>query len=235
MNRLLCTALVGLAGGLRPADLLAQTTFSWVARLGGTLATRHYFDDNTRVAPGTYRPGFEAGVVGQLGGTGHWAGRAGVLYTQKGDCVRHANTDLYHNHNLPNYGDYTLALRLHYLTLPVSAVYAPRGMGRGLQLSFGGYLAACLGGNYALTNTAPDAPYVGTETIVPVWRVSTRYVLTRVVDAGAQAGVGYRRGAFLAQAEYSLGLVPVAGLYFGRPYYNGTGHLSLAYWFGPKG
>lgn len=204
-------------------------------------ATYRSLDGQGRPVPHGYLPGLEAGLLAQLG-RGHWALQPGLLYTQQGTVVRRATTDVQTGTAvLPAGVSYTYYPRLHYLALPVSVAYAFRASGQGWQLAAGPYLAWLLGGTYA--RPSAGGTNVSSYPLTPVWSDAPDAARTyaRRLDAGAQFGLGYRRGPVLAQATYRQGLLSVAPQHLatGQPlgdrrYYHAAVHGSLTFLFGPK-
>ena len=218
----------------------AQAAFSIGPRVGLNLTTYRFSEKSILGTPG-YRPGMEAGVASSWG-LGHFALQTAALYSQKG-CTQHYTVDIRTGSNIPaGTGDAENSSRLHYLTIPLSIAYTQGSDGQGAQVFAGPYLGVLLGGRYETTIT----PNRGTPTsnsgpITPVSNeapdISGAYA--RRLDAGLQAGLGYRHRALLFQVAYSLGLRNVAASYFynGIPvsspaYYNRAFQGSLTYLFG---
>lgn len=138
--------------------------------------------------------------------------------------------------------------RLNYLALPLDVAYTQRAGGQGLQVFAGPSLSLLLGGRYdsrttyANGTTATNGRIVAGSTKPDKYPFSPYYdtdVYSRRLDAGVQAGLGYRYGGFLAQARYSFGLRNLAPYVeatstAGDAYYNRAFTFSLAYLFGPK-
>lgn len=194
--------------------------------------------------PSSYRTGFEAGLVSTIA-WGHFALQPAVLYAQKGYHV--AGTYTYPD-NTPPYSFATQAdYRLNYLTIPLNFLYTQQPTGQGVQLFAGPYLSVLLGGHYEAQTTFLAASHSlfkeGKVVAGDVGGAFDEEAYSRRVDAGLQAGVGYRYGATVLQATYSLGLRnlasdtqlnPVATPTARDAYYNRAFQLSLAYLFGPK-
>ena len=230
-----------LLGGslLLAATAHAQTTFSVGPRVGLNLSTVHL--------PETYadsyysRAGFEAGLTGSVQ-FGHFALQPSVLFSQKGYDKVGA---------LVGYGwsslTYDEQLRLNYLTVPLNLAFTLGEAGQGLQVFAGPYVSLLVGGHY--TRQVPMGGYNG----IPAYdaEVSGKVKPADVVsdsdkeyskrfDTGLQAGVGYRLGGFLLQANYSLGLRNLATQYRGYDghlyndpgYYNRSWQVSLSYLVG---
>jgi hypothetical protein len=209
----------------------AQQAFRFGPQAGLSLSTYRFA--SAKLAPAAYRSGVEAGLLARRE-WGHWGLQASALYVQKGVVVHNANVNLRNGQNLANGQGWEYESRLHYAAVPVSVFYAPSASGEGLQAYGGGYLACLLGGRYALTQTSgayadagPIQPSTGAVAVgdgAPVRRF----------DAGLHAGLGYRYGAVLLQAGYSLGLLSLR-TNEGLAFYNGTVQCSLAYLLAPKG
>ena len=138
-------------------------------------------------------------------------------------------------------------MRLNYVTIPVNLAYAQRPDGRGLQVFAGPYIGVLTGGNYEHQFMPVDplvgaSPVIGGSVSAAGQSGTTRTAHSQRVDAGLQAGLGYRAGSLLVQATYSLGLrdVGVGPDGYGpfnivSPSYNNhVFQISLAYLFSPK-
>lgn len=215
----------------------AQTTFSIgplaslnVAGVSNTATSSTGSNASTTI---TYRPGFEAGLQSVLQ-FGHLAVQPSLRFSQKG-LHQHYGYDLY-----TSYTDY----RLNYLTLPLNIAYSLRADGQGFQVFAGPYAGLLLGGNYQLT-TSDRGPFGGTDSsaghIKPgefdpyaaLYSNNTsndRYC--HRFDAGLQAGLGYRYGKLLAQADFAFGLKDLNLL--SSSAHNRTAQVSLAYLFAPN-
>lgn len=229
----------------------AQATFSVGPRVGLNVTTAHFSDDNGETSFSS-RAGFEAGLLGNLQ-IGHFAFQPGILFSQKGYKAEGPTF------GLAIYGParYQETVRLNYLTVPLNLAFTLRENGQGLQAFAGPYVAMLLGGKYTRHTdyTYPNSPVypnpIGMPTEVeytlPVKAASTfsdsDNWYSQRVDAGLQAGVGYRFGGLLAQATYSLGLRNLASTYqnsydgrrYEQPaYYNRSFQVSLSYLVGPK-
>lgn len=229
MNKQLIPAL--LAGGLAllAAPAQAQTTFSIGPQVGLTVAGASNASPNTSTIH--YRAGFEAGVQ-SIVQFGHLAVQPSLHFSQKG-LNEHYGYDLY-----SRYTDY----RLNYLTLPLNVAYSLRPDGQGLQVFAGPYVGLLLGGNYQLTSD-DRGPFGGTDYYEGTIAPGTTYTipapgttapqprLCQRVDAGFQAGLGYRFGKLLAQANFAFGLTDLHPLMPAA--HNRTAQASLSYLFTP--
>ncbi|MBO2007600.1 porin family protein [Hymenobacter negativus] len=220
MKMLVYVALLPIGTGVANA----QDGFSFGPQLGGNLSILHASTHATTL--GQLRPGFEAGVLAAWQHQ-HWSLQSGLCFSQQGTS----------NYARP----YTLVAesidyRLNYLQLPLAVAYALRPTGRGLQVFAGPYLSLLVGGKQ--DTRAGNAPVVST----PVRRAGgtpsyDNAVYTQGLDAGLQAGLGYRTERLLFQASASLGLrdlsvSPADVLH--SPYYSRGLRLSVAYLFPPK-
>jgi len=186
------------------------------------------------------RAGFEAGVAGHWARGGHWALQAAARYTRLGYTQRDQVLVANGGPRVAARMDY----RFNYLTVPVSVAYTQFANGQGAQAYAGLYAAQFLAGRFEIDDLAPGYPRVRG----PVQAAAARPLFgqgnyVRPWDAGLQAGLGYRYGPVLLQAEYAHGLRTLApaviqsrGSNFTRtPYYNRAVRLSLTYFaFGPR-
>ena len=229
--------LLLLGGGLLlAATAQAQATFSVGPRVGLNVSTVHlpvpYADSYSS------RAGFEAGLTGTAQ-FGHFALQPSVLFSQKGYDKVGA---------LVGYGPSSLTyaeqLRLNYLTVPLNLAFTLGEAVQGLQVFAGPYVSLLVGGHY--TRQVPRGGYSGIPAytaevsgkVKPADVVSdSDNEYSKRVDTGLQAGVGYRLGGFLLQANYSLGLRNLATQYRGYDgrlyddpgYYNRLWQVSLSY------
>jgi hypothetical protein len=212
-----------LAGGcvLVATAAQAQTTFRLGAQGGFSLSSASFtvadYPDYFRTA-GSYRSGFEAGVVGQLGVGSHLTVQPALLYARKAPGF--GTYSYYQPNNYSYKQEYTLGL--NYLTLPINLLFSQRAAGRGAQVFAGPYLGWLLGGTYRnTTGTAYATSVAGGTTISGAVRAGdtyatnpqdTNYYLRRL-DAGVQAGIGYVFEALQVQASFSLGLRNIGAAY----------------------
>jgi hypothetical protein len=232
-------ALLPLLAGnlLLTATAHAQTTFSVGPRVGLNVATVHFPDkSSSRLA------GFEAGLTGNFQ-LGHLAVQPSLLFSQKGYRT-HGNL-----FTIDTPGTYEETVRLNYFTLPVNLAYTLGKQGQGVHLFAGPYVGLLLGGTYTrrvhedgyLGGPAYDAEYGGKVKAADVYTSGGDRYAQRL-DAGLQAGVGYRLKGWQVQAGYSLGLRNLASSYQasdGTRYreatnYNRAFQLSLSYLLGAK-
>jgi hypothetical protein len=210
------TLLPLLAGSLLlTATAHAQATFSFGPRLGLNVSTARFTYIET-----SSHAGFEAGLTGNLQ-LGHFAVQPSLLFSQKG----------YQAHGgLISYDSpvtYEETVRLNYLTLPLNLAYTLGKAGQGLQVFAGPYLGVLVGGNYQrqvyaagsyLGGPPSETEYRGKVKAASVFSdIDNRY--SQRLDAGLQAGIGYRLKGWQVQAGYSMGLRNLASSYQG---YNGT-------------
>lgn len=223
---------------LLTATAHAQTTFSFGPRLGLNASTAHftYIETSTHV-------GFEAGLTGNLQ-VGHFAVQPSLLFSQKGYQARGGLVSF----DTPI--TYEETVRLNYLTLPLNLAYSLGKAGQGLQVFAGPYLGLLVGGNYRrqvhsggyLGGPDYDSEYSGKVKPGEVFSVTDNRYSQRL-DAGLQAGLGYRWQGWQVQAGYSLGLRNLASsfqAYDGTRYreaanYNRAFQVSLSYLVGAKG
>jgi hypothetical protein len=221
-----------LAGSLLLAGTAhAQAIFSVGPRVGLNISSVRYPALDWLFSS---RPGFEAGLTSTVQ-LGHFAVQPSLLFSQKGyrKSGYISNFDML----IP----YDEDIRLNYLTLPLNLAYILGRDGQGLQVFAGPYASLLLGGRYAQRVSGFDGEYTGSITSTSQGGdISKRYA--QRVDAGLQAGLGYRLKGFQLQASYSLGLrsLPVSyeafngQVYKPTPYYNRAFQLSLGYLLGAK-
>ena len=202
--------------GLAPAAR-AQTTFCLGAQVGGTLSSLRY---STGSAYSTsLRPGLEAGLLATWQYQ-HWSLQPGVRFSQQGAFL--------HQELYPGGAAEERAYRFNYLSVPLTLAYAIRSDGQGLQVFAGPYVSMLVGGSYRYrfpyTLVAGD---VSGQVRAGGLNATDAYYHTQRVDAGLQAGVGYRFRHLLVQASGSLGLRNLAATTFdpagnipGSPYYS---------------
>ncbi|MGI4863066.1 MAG: porin family protein [Janthinobacterium lividum] len=240
-----------VAGGLLLAGTAqAQATFRVGPRVGFNATTVHFSDADENGISSSFRPGFEAGLLGNLQ-VGHFAFQPSVLFSQKG--YRSAGPAF----GLAVYGParYEETVRLNCLTVPLNLAFTLRRDGQGLQAFAGPYVGMLLGGKYARRTYYTGSPFYPTpigglpeaEYTLPVKAGSpfsdNDNWYSQRFDAGLQAGLGYRFGGLLVQANYSLGLRNLASayqssydgkVYEDEAYYNRSWQVSLSYLVGPK-
>jgi hypothetical protein len=232
----------------------AQVTFRLGPQVGLNVATTRYAPDERYLSYGavttsitSYRPGFEAGVLGSIG-FGHFLVQPAVLYSQKGFHVRGTQSNVMATDGtIP--APYEQANRMNYLTLPLSVAYAQHKSGQGFQVSAGAYLGILVGGAYRFTRPSTalvvdqSGAIKGGKRPADFNGFTDRVLYSQRIDAGLQAGLGYQWGHALLQACYSVGLRNLAPddydshsyLGNGPDYSNRVFQLSLAYLLGLKG
>lgn len=257
-RRLVATLLVAarcLTGTL-PTQAQASFSVGPQVSLGAAFSPYAAGDYLSRPYQTRYRIGFEAGVAGSIG-FGHVVVQPALLFAQRGFRIDDDFVD-YYNHDVTK-----ASLRLNYLTLPVSVAYALRPNGQGLQVFAGPYVSLLLGGQYAFDNTyvgyrRPQYTVQGTlpvagsgsyhyATLDPNAAPNVTTYYSRRMDAGFQAGGGYRAGQCLFRLSFSMGLLNTgvgemtdhggtAGVYIVKPstYYNRALLASFTYLLGPK-
>lgn len=227
----------------------AQIAFHIGPQVGYNLATANYQDPAPLYpSTNTYRSGVAAGLVAQVS-FGHLAVQSAVRYEQKG-----YNRHYSYGNTTSSYNSYTysndITNRFGYLTIPLNLVFTQKATGEGAQVFAGPYVGFLVGGHYSYNSLENDNGLLNYEQGAgsfaagneddPTVRTGTRY--TRRLDAGLQAGIGYRYHELLVQAGYSLGLRNVAadfrtstGIAYSSPtYHNRAFQVSLAYLFGHK-
>lgn len=229
MNKQLTTSLLASCLSLLATVAQAQTTFSIGPHVGLNVAgTTNRSPGNTTIR---YRTGFEAGLQSVVQ-FDRWAVQPSLQFSQKG-FNEHQGDGLY-----SRYTDY----RLNYLTLPVNIAYSLRSDGQGWQVVAGPYVAMLLGGSYQRTSE-DRGPWGSTDYsegdikpgetyYVPALGTTYYPLLCHRFDAGLQAGLGYRFGKLLAQAEFSFGLRDLAPQFAST--YNRAAQLSLSYLVTPS-
>jgi hypothetical protein len=206
----------------------AHAQFSLGPQVGFTVSGKagsHY-----RYTSSSYRPGFELGVQGVFQFS-HLALQPALRFVQKG----------LHQRAVVVTSVRTQDYRLNYLVLPLNLAYSLRQDGQGLQIMAGPYAGLLLGGRYHSTylDVANGSDFsqqgqVRADDYQPIPFSPTAPVddqYTRRLDVGAQAGLGYRFGPLLAQAEFSFGLRDLAPVL--ESAYNRTAQVSLSYLFTP--
>jgi hypothetical protein len=118
--------------------------------------------------------------------------------------------------------------------------------GQGLHFFTGPYLSVLVGGHYHLSFPSTAYVHSGGGNMTADKRPANfdpytdpTYYSQRRLDAGFQAGAGYRYGSALLQASYSLGLRNLAPADFATWSFIGTGpdyrlwnlQVSIAYLF----
>jgi hypothetical protein len=206
----------------------AHAQFSLGPQVGLTVAGKSSSQNSYTTS--SYRPGFEVGVQGvfQLK---HLALQPALRFVQKGLHQRRAlGTSVR-----------TQDYRLNYLVLPLNLAYSLRQDGQGLQVVAGPYAGLLLGGRYHSTyldvlngNDFSQQGQVRAGDYQPIPFSPTAAIddqYTRRLDLGVQAGLGYRFGPLLAQAEFSFSLRDLAPILASA--YNRTAQVSLSYLFTP--
>jgi hypothetical protein len=236
----------------------AQVVVQAGPHLGLNAATATYTADDHSFSP-RYVGRPEAGVTGQAS-RGHLAVQASALYAPKGFQLKEDYVVVLQG--VTTQVKIRETYRLNYLTFPVSLAYARRADGQGLQVFGGGYLGVLLGGQREYNNSRTAEPndqgvysYAtlsgSKSTILPSKRLAdyprpanlNDYLYSRRLDAGVQAGLGYRRAGWLVQLGYSVGLTnqvpefPRYGLVSVRQqvHRNRAAQLSATYLLGRRG
>ena len=252
---LLTGSLLALAAAAQ-----AQATFSIGPRLGLNLSNAPFKDQSHNYSTAT-RAGAEAGIIANIG-FGHFAVQPALLYSQKGFIVDDTYTLSKNNGSFSQTNTTTLLdeYRLNYFTVPLNFVYAQHPDGQGVQVYAGPYFGLLANGQYSYDDryeyqsafgttlavaTNKSSGDVGAGDYYTTNRTDTKFY-SRSKDAGLQFGLGYRKGGFLVQAGYSVGLRNMGAdfkvqygpndtrIVPGPSYYNRVFQFSLAYLVGPK-
>lgn len=225
-----------------------QTTFEFGPSVGANAATAAF----TSVDGHAFASNYISGVVFGVSGEVSWANlavQASALYSQKG-------FRLSEDYSLSTSARaYTIreTYHLQYLTLPVNLVYSLRAKQQGLHAYAGGYLALALEGQYNYDNSyivpqpsGSSYTYLARgESAIQIGetnRFIAKDATAKRLDAGVQAGLGFRRNNMQAQIGYSLGLINLAETIATnalvvvpnppRSYFNRCIQVSATYWFG---
>lgn len=177
--------------GLRGGALRTKTTLDPTANSNNLPAYSYSASKSALIA-------WQAGLVLEAS-LGRFALQPALLFTQKGD---HSEASYYMGDLVGVYGEATRTLRTNWLELPVHVVYTWHGV----QVFGGPYVALALGGRqrgtavgYSSTNYTTPYAYDQPVAYGPGGD-------SRRLDAGLDAGVGYRLGAWQAQLGCQLGL-----------------------------
>lgn len=234
----LLPALLALPCLVAPSH--AQPLIRFGPRVGLSRATAVYmpFAGTQFEFTPTSLSGVEAGVVAEVSRR-HWGLQAGASYAEKG-LVLHGllKESARYQGGIVRFQE---TLALHYLSFPLQLVYSARATGQGWQAFGGGYIARLVGGHYQVADTYEGHDEVGFTAQMPV-RAGKEYDTSgsfrvQPLDAGVQAGLGYRCGGVLLQVAYSAGLRNLDVTYPGVPasresrYYSRTWQASVAYLF----
>ncbi|QIX62757.1 PorT family protein [Hymenobacter sp. BT18] len=211
-----------------------QVSVSVGPRVGLNAATGKY-TNNWQYATEYLLRG-EAGVTANVGWQ-HWALQASVLYAQKGYRINDDHTFSDGRQWITQHTS-----QLNYLTLPMNVAFSLKPDGQGLQVFAGGYVGKLVNGHSSydvrleLDQEVFEAH--GEKDIEPgdAYKLGPKNQ-SKGLDAGLQAGVGYRYNNLLVQAGYSVGLVdlePSSKLIVPydivkATYYNRVGQVSIAY------
>jgi hypothetical protein len=252
--QLLSSSVLLAAGGLvLAAPAHAQARFSIGPRVGLNVSTAPYENKaQNRSYDTAYRTGVEAGVQAAAA-FGQWAVQPALVYSQKGFNINDTNTTSSGGQTLTQVDKSTY--RLNYLSLPINLVYSLQAGGLGLQVFAGPYASLLLGGEqqYSVSHSYRTGSSAGggydsyTTPIKPgdyYNSITLDYTYySRRLDAGLQAGLGYRLGPAQLQVGYSMGLRNLGASYRfyrgattqvepGPTYRNRAFQASLSYLFG---
>jgi hypothetical protein len=215
-----------------PTTLQAQTRLSVGPRAGFHLSRLRYHVEDLPGRRYHQRalPGYELGVSAQCR-LGSWALQPALLLSTKGEAsdVRATVPTAQGSYELHN----RFRERYNYLELPVHLAYQP-AWARGAQVFAGPYLAVGVGGHYhaEVQQHDLDGNYLGTvvrDSRLRYAGISQPGSSPRTLDYGLEAGLGYQRGRWLAQAQLGWGLRSVDGNYQDGQYHR-VAALALTYW-----
>lgn len=191
----------------------AQVAFS-IGPVGGLLVSTtnaspvgeksYYYS----VTSSSYRPGFAAGFVGTLS-KDHFTLQANILYAQMGYQLQREYQYTGYTGGTPLAPTiYTSTMRANYLTVPLNLVLTQRVTGQGGQVFIGPYIGWLLGGHNVETLSGVNGVAASSITypLRSITEESPNTFYARSMDAGLQAGVGYRYKGALLQIGYSWGL-----------------------------
>ncbi|SFQ37914.1 outer membrane beta-barrel protein [Hymenobacter arizonensis] len=260
-----CCLAAGLVAAAPTAH--AQTAVSFGARLGLNVSNFSYKYGDIPVglsSEANYITGVQVGGTANIS-FGKLALQPSVLFSRKGSQLKFSGSDS-SNPPYTTTVTYTATPKLAYLEVPLNLVYTSEG-DHGLQLFAGPYVAFGVGGTgssrLAITSTDPNLVNIGAANSFPIGLTieygdrqnpndqlnngfgggfnSTPNVIAtfRRFDAGLNAGVGYRLGAYQLQAGYGLGLINISpndpdGNDTGGEIYNRSFQVSANYFFGGK-
>ena len=235
--------MTGLAGAATTAQ--AQSAFSIGPRLGINMATVAASGDNAAEAnpQNIFLP--QIGVTLDMSFGDKLSFQPSLLFSQKGFKTEESGTQSF-NGTTVTYSA-TSKVRINYLELPLNFVFTTGGT-QGFQLFAGPYLALGVGGkaDYQVTAKDNQGMNISESESYPVnfanqepsnSNGNTFYV--RQLDAGLNAGMGYRQGPVQVQLAYGLGLGNLVpnnsnGTDSGEKIQNRVLQLSANYFFGIK-
>ncbi|WP_426058677.1 outer membrane beta-barrel protein [Hymenobacter sp. B1770] len=260
-----CCLVAGLVAAAPTAH--AQTAVSFGARLGLNVSNFSYKYGDIPAGlsnDASHITGVQVGGTANIS-FGKLAFQPSVLFSRKGSQLKFTGSDS-SNPPYTTTVTYTATPKLQYLEIPLNLVYTSDG-DHGFQLFAGPYVAMGVGGagssKLAITSTDPDIMNSGAVSSFPIGLTieygdrqnpneqlnsgfgggfsSTPNVIAtfRRFDAGLNAGLGYRLGAYQLQLGYGLGLVNISpndpeGNDTGGEIYNRTFHVSANYFFGGR-
>ncbi|MDO7850263.1 outer membrane beta-barrel protein [Hymenobacter convexus] len=240
------------------ATASAQATYRFGVRAGGNYATTTEksatFTSYGNATAAYHKSPLFAGQIGVVL-EARWnklAFQPALLFSQKGTLI---DADLMSIDPATGYFQRRVGqttARYNWLELPLNLVYDLPGQ-LGLHVFAGPYVAVGVGGKaisevYNSTND-PNNPaqipytkfgdkieYDLSDATLAITAFSIRGFYSRRVDAGFNAGVGYRRGPVQVQAGYGLGLVNLyydkaADRYNSSSGYNRVAQLTATYFF----
>jgi hypothetical protein len=221
----------------------AQVKFSVGPTASLNLSSARYKQDAGYTSSTSYRPGFEAGLIGLIQ-LGHYCLQPAVLYSQKGYRL-HGKllNSIAADGTFP--APYEEDMRFNYIVIPLHLAYTQHKDGRGFQVFAGPYIGLLVGGSHSFlavsaSGSSPSTGPIKGGTIYPDFpQYHNGAYYSKRMDAGLQTGIGYRYGNALAQVRYSMGLRNLAVDNYDIARFVGTGpdysqrvfQLSLAYLF----
>jgi hypothetical protein len=215
----------------------------------------------------SYVTGVQVGGTANIS-FGKLAFQPSLLFSQKGAELKFSAEDK-SNAPYTTTVTYTAKPKLNYLEIPLNLVYNVNGEDGGFQVFAGPYVAFGVGGDgssrLAIDSDDPSLVALGAVTSIPIGldieygerqnpnedlegsvnggsptSSSPKVIATfRRLDAGLNAGVGYRMGPYQLQLGYGLGLVNFSpkdpdGNDTGGEIYNRSFQVSANYFFGAK-
>ncbi|GAB3834330.1 hypothetical protein GCM10028821_28620 [Hymenobacter jeollabukensis] len=226
-------AAVLLSAALFPAAAQAQAQFTFGPRVGAGLSTLKLaapLPAGARVRP---LPAYQLGVMTQLR-YHSVAVQSGLLYSTRGSQASSKYSFTAGQRTVE--ASSSSRVRYTYLEVPLHLAYSPAAA-RGLQVFAGPYGSVGVGGRQHAEFQQFDEQgnYLGTQVNdSPVSYAGIIFQTSgpRTFDYGLNAGLGYERGRWLAQAQYSWGL---SNLYAATKtdelrQYHRAASVTLTYW-----
>ncbi|RAK66979.1 porin family protein [Hymenobacter edaphi] len=222
-----------LSAALCPAAAQAQAQFTFGPRLGAGFSSMRLptaLPADTRLKP---LAAYQLGVMTQLR-YHSVALQSGLLYSTRG--YQASSTYSFTAGQRPVEAASSSRIRYTYLEVPLHLAYSPAAA-RGLQVFAGAYGSVGVGGRQhdEYQQFDEQGNYLGTQVNdAPVRYAGILFQTSgpRTFDYGLNAGLGYERGRWLAQAQYSWGL---SNLYAATKtdelrQYHRAASVTLTYW-----